>query len=66
MVSFLQIPRNLFGGAGLQELSSSLDIRATPTFFFLKDGQQIDKLVGANKLELLKKIPAALDSAKQS
>ncbi|RZC62926.1 hypothetical protein C5167_024683 [Papaver somniferum] len=50
----------------LPELSSSLDIRATPTFFFLKDGQQIDKLVGANKLELLKKIPAALDSAKQS
>ncbi|KAI3991555.1 hypothetical protein MKX01_040565 [Papaver californicum] len=50
----------------LSELSSSLDIRATPTFFFLKDGQQIDKLVGANKLELLKKIPAALDSVKQS
>ncbi|MCL7043017.1 hypothetical protein MKW94_002867 [Papaver nudicaule] len=50
----------------LPELSSSLDIRATPTFFFLKDGQQIDKLVGANKLELLKKIPAALDSVKNN
>lgn len=40
----------------MQEFSSSWDIRATPTFFFLRDGQQIDKLVGANKPELQKKI----------
>jgi len=39
-----------------QELSSSWDIRATPTFFFLKNGQQVDKLVGANKPELEKKV----------
>ncbi|KAK9030199.1 hypothetical protein V6N11_031629 [Hibiscus sabdariffa] len=38
------------------DLSTSWDIRATPTFFFLKDGQQIDKLVGANKQALQKKI----------
>ncbi|KAJ0978373.1 hypothetical protein J5N97_013847 [Dioscorea zingiberensis] len=40
----------------LMDFSSSWDIRATPTFFFLKDGQQLDKLVGANKPELQKKI----------
>ncbi|CAI9779172.1 unnamed protein product [Fraxinus pennsylvanica] len=47
----------------LTEFSSTWDIKATPTFFFLKDGQQIDKLVGANKPELQKKIIAVQDSA---
>lgn len=46
----------------LTDLSTSFDIKATPTFFFLKDGQQIDKLVGANKPELLKRIIAISDS----
>lgn len=46
----------------LSDLSTSYDIKATPTFFFLKDGQQIDKLVGSNKPELQKKIIAILDS----
>ncbi|KAK7340071.1 hypothetical protein VNO77_20763 [Canavalia gladiata] len=46
----------------LTDFSTSWDIKATPTFFFLKDGQQIDKLVGANKPELQKKIVAIADS----
>lgn len=46
----------------VQDFSSSWDIKATPTFFFLKDGQQIDKLVGANKPELQKKIVAIQDA----
>ncbi|KAG8377143.1 hypothetical protein BUALT_Bualt09G0137900 [Buddleja alternifolia] len=46
----------------LTEFSTSWDIKATPTFFFLKDGQQLDKLVGANKPELQKKLTAILDS----
>ncbi|KAK9196307.1 hypothetical protein WN943_004435 [Citrus x changshan-huyou] len=46
----------------LVEFSTSWDIKATPTFFFLKDGQQVDKLVGANKPELQKKVAAAVDS----
>ncbi|OIT28817.1 thioredoxin h-type [Nicotiana attenuata] len=46
----------------LTEFSSSWDIKATPTFFFLKDSQQIDKLVGANKPELQKKITAIADT----
>uniref|UniRef100_A0A1D1ZEI1 Thioredoxin H4-1 n=1 Tax=Anthurium amnicola TaxID=1678845 RepID=A0A1D1ZEI1_9ARAE len=46
----------------LVELSSSWDIQSTPTFFFLSDGQQLDKLVGANKLELQKKVAMFADS----
>ncbi|KAL6627357.1 hypothetical protein ACP70R_031083 [Stipagrostis hirtigluma subsp. patula] len=42
----------------LMDFSSSWDIRATPTFFFVKNGQQLDKLVGANKPELEKKVAA--------
>ncbi|KAH8484697.1 hypothetical protein POPTR_016G138800v4 [Populus trichocarpa] len=46
----------------LSDFSASWEIKATPTFFFLRDGQQVDKLVGANKPELHKKITAILDS----
>ncbi|KAJ1407170.1 Thioredoxin-like superfamily [Sesbania bispinosa] len=46
----------------LNDFSTSWDIKATPTFFFLKDGQELDKLVGANKPELQKKIVAITDS----
>ncbi|KAI7745622.1 hypothetical protein M8C21_033468 [Ambrosia artemisiifolia] len=46
----------------LTDFSTQLDVKATPTFFFFKDGQQTDKLVGANKPELLKKITAIVDS----
>ncbi|CAI0423722.1 unnamed protein product [Linum tenue] len=47
---------------GKTELSTSWEIKATPTFFFLRDGKQVDKLVGANKPELQKKITAIVDS----
>ncbi|XP_076926325.1 thioredoxin H-type-like [Bidens hawaiensis] len=46
----------------LKEFSTQLDVKATPTFFFFKDGQQFDKLVGANKPELQKKITSIVDS----
>ncbi|PON71127.1 Thioredoxin [Parasponia andersonii] len=45
----------------LTELSTSWGINATPTFFFLKEGRTIDKLVGANKEELQKKAAAVTD-----
>lgn len=45
----------------LVDFSSSWDIRATPTFFFLKNGEQVDKLVGANKPELETKVAALAD-----
>ncbi|XP_008813240.1 thioredoxin H4-1-like [Phoenix dactylifera] len=47
----------------LMDFSSSWDIRATPTFFFLKDGQQLDKLVGANRPELEKKLKMLTESS---
>nr|AAD49230.1 thioredoxin-like protein [Hordeum bulbosum] len=47
----------------LMDFGSTWDIRATPTFFFLKNGQQIDKLVGANKPELEKKVQALGDGS---
>ncbi|CAI8583889.1 unnamed protein product [Vicia faba] len=50
----------------LTDFSTSWDIKATPTFFFLKDGQQLDKLVGANKPELEKKLVAIADSVPQN
>ncbi|XP_071720254.1 thioredoxin H-type-like isoform X2 [Rutidosis leptorrhynchoides] len=40
----------------LTEFSTQWEVKATPTFFFLRDGQQFDKLVGANKVELENKI----------
>ncbi|KAK9189720.1 hypothetical protein WN943_018319 [Citrus x changshan-huyou] len=43
---------------GLPEFSNSWGVTATPTFFFLKDGRQIDKLIGSNKLELQRKTAA--------
>lgn len=46
----------------LTDFSTTWDIKATPTFFFLKEGQQIDKLVGANKPELELKVTALADS----
>ncbi|XAR66051.1 Monodehydroascorbate reductase (NADH) [Bertholletia excelsa] len=46
----------------LTEFSTSWDIKAFPTFFFLKDGQEVDKLVGANKQELQMKTAAIADS----
>ncbi|KAL9303672.1 hypothetical protein ACSQ67_020935 [Phaseolus vulgaris] len=49
----------------LADFSTSLDIKATPTFFFFKDGKEFDKLVGANKPELEKKIAAITDGVPQ-
>ncbi|KAK1351506.1 Thioredoxin domain-containing protein [Heracleum sosnowskyi] len=46
----------------LIEFSSQWDIKATPTFFFLRNGEQYDKLVGANRPELQNKIASAVDS----
>ncbi|KVI07087.1 thioredoxin H9-like [Cynara cardunculus var. scolymus] len=43
----------------LPEFSTSWNIKATPTFFFLINGQPIDSFVGADEKELAKKIEAA-------
>ncbi|PKA51845.1 Thioredoxin H4-1 [Apostasia shenzhenica] len=40
----------------LTALTGVLYIRATPTIFFREDGEQLDKLVGANQPELENKL----------
>ncbi|KAL8144488.1 hypothetical protein V2J09_017520 [Rumex salicifolius] len=47
----------------LADLSTSWDVKATPTFHFLRNGEPVDKLVGANKDELLKKVAALAESS---
>lgn len=39
----------------LPELVTQFDVRATPTFIFMRDMKEIDKLVGGNQEELQKK-----------
>lgn len=39
----------------VQEVAAQYGVRAMPTFLFIKDGQQIDKVVGADKNELERK-----------
>ncbi|KAM0020037.1 putative protein kinase RLK-Pelle-CrRLK1L-1 family [Helianthus debilis subsp. tardiflorus] len=45
----------------LTKLSIQWNLKVTPTYIFLRDGQQIDKLEGANNRELQKKIQSILD-----
>ncbi|KAK3135270.1 hypothetical protein QOZ80_5AG0369230 [Eleusine coracana subsp. coracana] len=39
----------------LPELVTEFDIRATPTFIFMRDKKEIDRLVGGNQADLEKK-----------
>lgn len=48
----------------MQELSTSWDIKATPTFIFFRDGRQVDKLVGVKKQELQKKLMNLAESTR--
>uniref|UniRef100_A0A7N0UFD2 Thioredoxin domain-containing protein n=1 Tax=Kalanchoe fedtschenkoi TaxID=63787 RepID=A0A7N0UFD2_KALFE len=48
----------------LAEFSSSWDIKATPTFFFLKDGRQADKHVGSDRSDLERKVATISASLK--
>ncbi|KAI4306577.1 hypothetical protein L6164_029840 [Bauhinia variegata] len=50
----------------LAELSNSWDINATPTFYFLKEGKEVDKFVGANKSDLQKKTATVASLADQA
>ncbi|KAH0689503.1 hypothetical protein KY289_016861 [Solanum tuberosum] len=48
----------------LAELSTSWDIKATPTFIFFRDGRQVDKLVGVKKQELQQKLMNLAESTR--
>jgi len=39
----------------VQDVTSKWEVRAMPTFLFIKNGELLDKIVGANKDELEKK-----------
>ncbi|KAJ7948496.1 Thioredoxin [Quillaja saponaria] len=39
----------------LKEVASKMEIKAMPTFLFMKEGAPIDKLVGANPEEIRKR-----------
>jgi hypothetical protein len=39
----------------VQDVTTKWEVRAMPTFLFIKDGKQLHKIVGANKDELEKK-----------
>ncbi|KAI7736705.1 hypothetical protein M8C21_033567, partial [Ambrosia artemisiifolia] len=45
----------------LTKLSIQWNLKVTPTFIFLKDGQQIDKLEGANNWKLQEMVKTVLD-----
>ncbi|KAJ9169008.1 hypothetical protein P3X46_020478 [Hevea brasiliensis] len=40
----------------VKEVASKLEVKAMPTFVLMKDGAQIDRLVGANPEEIRKRI----------
>ncbi|KAF5953422.1 hypothetical protein HYC85_006278 [Camellia sinensis] len=65
-VALAKLVGNKFCCFLVQEFSTTWDIKATPTFFFLRDGQQVEKLVGANKPELQKKVIAIVNSVATS
>ncbi|MCD9638640.1 hypothetical protein HAX54_022730 [Datura stramonium] len=48
----------------LAELSTSWDIKATPTFILFRDGRQVDNVVGDNKQELQTKLMNLVESSR--
>ncbi|KAF3451635.1 hypothetical protein FNV43_RR07730 [Rhamnella rubrinervis] len=46
----------------VKEVASKLEIKAMPTFLLMRDGAQVDKLVGANPEEMRKRIDAFVQS----
>jgi len=47
-----------------QEVASQLEVKAMPTFLFLKDGNAMDKLVGANPDEIKKRVDGFVQSSR--
>ena len=46
----------------VKEVASKLDVKAMPTFLFLKDGAQVEKLVGANPEEIRRRVDGFVQS----
>ena len=52
---FPQYPNERNVTLDVQEVAAQYGVRAMPTFLFIKDGQEVDKVVGADKNELERK-----------
>ncbi|PRQ28571.1 putative monodehydroascorbate reductase (NADH) [Rosa chinensis] len=50
----------------VQEVATRLDIKAMPTFLVMKEGAQVDKVVGANPEEIRKRIDGSVQSIRIS
>ncbi|KAL6197998.1 hypothetical protein ACLB2K_027790 [Fragaria x ananassa] len=46
----------------VKEVATRLDIKAMPTFLVMKEGKQVDKVVGANPEEIRKRIDGHVQS----
>jgi thioredoxin 1 len=47
----------------LQDVAQEWDVEAMPTFIFIKDGKAVDKVVGAKKDDLERKVAALATEA---
>lgn len=50
----------------MQGVASKLEVKAMPTFVLMKDGQVLNKIVGANPEEIKKMIDAYVQSSGSS
>ncbi|OAY26044.1 thioredoxin-like protein CXXS1 [Manihot esculenta] len=48
----------------VKEVAAKLEVKAMPTFVLMKDGAQIDRLVGANPEEIRKRIDGFVQSVR--
>ncbi|CAN8294204.1 unnamed protein product [Cochlearia groenlandica] len=48
----------------VKEVAKRLQVKAMPTFMFLKDGNVMDKLVGANPDEIKKRVESFVQSSR--
>ncbi|EOA37208.1 hypothetical protein CARUB_v10010679mg [Capsella rubella] len=48
----------------VKELASRLEVKAMPTFLFFKDGNAMDKIVGANPDEIKKRVDGFVQSSR--
>ncbi|XP_038688513.1 thioredoxin-like protein CXXS1 isoform X2 [Tripterygium wilfordii] len=48
----------------VKEVASKMEVKAMPTFVLMKDGSQVDKIVGANPEEIRKRIEGLVQSTR--
>uniref|UniRef100_A0A803NYY9 Thioredoxin domain-containing protein n=2 Tax=Cannabis sativa TaxID=3483 RepID=A0A803NYY9_CANSA len=48
----------------IKEVASRMDVKAMPTFVLMRNGAQVDKLVGANPDEIKKRIDSFVQSSR--